>query len=169
MGVATFAIGQRCPIPAFGPVIYSTDTGLLLLWPCPRMSKAEADTLRHGQLKFAFKEDGTVLHFGVRSQYLGADGLVSFDAPLVPLPEDRTVTYMCSLVGVDTETQKVKALRGFAFSREIGDLLWRMSLSWSKEWVLSHLAEINQHPLTEQELFGPLSVTWSLKKRGGDS
>jgi hypothetical protein len=102
----------------------------------------------------------------VRSKYLGAGGIVSFDAPLDPLPEDdKTITYMCSLVGVDTETQKVKALRLFTFSREIGDLLWRMSRSWSKEWVLAHLTEINRNLPTEQELFSPPAVTWTLKKR----
>ena len=166
MGNSTFGVGQKCPLPAYGAVIYITDTGPLLLWPSPSMSKVEAEELQHGQLMFGFKEDGIVLHFGVRSRYLGAAGLVSFDAPLVPLPEDdKEVTYMCTLVGVDTESQKVKALRHFAFSREIGDLLWQKSLAWSKEWVLSHQAEINEHLPTEQELFGPSSITWTLKKR----
>jgi hypothetical protein len=166
MGLSTFALGQRCPIPAYGAVIYITDAGPILLMPAPRMSRAEAEELQRGQLRFAFKEDGIVLHFGVRSKYLGAAGLVSFDAPLVPLPDDdKEVTYMCTLVGVETESQKVKALRHFAFSREIGDLLWRKSLSWSKEWFLAHQAEINRHLPIEQELFSPPSVTWTLKKR----
>jgi hypothetical protein len=164
MGIISFGLGQTCPIPAYGPVIYIVDSGPVLLWPSPRMS--EADELQRGQLTFGFEEDGIVLHFGVRSAYLGAAGLVSFDAPLLPLPnDDKEVTYMCLLVGVDTETQKVKALRQFAFSREIGDLFWRMSLSSSKEWFLAHQAEINKHLPTEQELFDPSSVIWILKQR----
>lgn len=166
MGQTVFAVGRKCPVPAYGAAIYITDSGPLLLWPAPRMSRTEAADLQHGQIRFGFKEDGRLLHFGVRSESLGAGGIVSFDAPLVPLPEgDRKISYTCSLVGVDTETQKIKALRVFAFSRDIGDLLWQMSLSWSKEWFLAHLAEINKHLPTEQELFSPPSVTWTLKKR----
>jgi len=35
MGITTFGLGQRCPIPAYDAVIYSTDNGPLLLWPSP--------------------------------------------------------------------------------------------------------------------------------------
>lgn len=164
--MASFALGQRCRFPAYGPAIQITDNGALFLWPAPRMSRTEAAELQHGQLQFGFKEDGKLLHFGARSKYLGTGGIVSFNAPLVPLPEDdQGVSYICSLVGVDTETQKVKAMRMFAFSREIGDLLWRMSQVWSEAWLKSHHAEVRRNLPTEQELFRPPSITWTLKKR----
>jgi hypothetical protein len=163
MQVTSFAVGKKRPIPAFGAALYSTNSGFLLLLPFSRLHKVESEGFQHGRLEFAFRVDGRLLHFGVRSKVCGALGLVAFDAPPPSLPDsDKTVSYLCTLAAVDIETRKVKALRPFTFSREISELLWRMSRSWSAEWYLSHIQEINQNLPSERELFAPPSIIWTL-------
>ena len=43
------------------------------------------------------------------------------------MPEDRSVSYTCSLVAVHHQSQVVRGLRLFSFTREIGDLLYAVA------------------------------------------
>jgi hypothetical protein len=164
--MSIFEMGKTCPIRAYGTSMFTSTSGLVLLIPAPRMKREEADTLSRGRIDLAFFDPGTpCLYFGMRTEHFGAGGMVGYGTPLDPLPADQQFGYMCMLVGVDAESQKVKSLRCFTFSRAVSTILWEKSQSWSEAWFKAHVDEVEASMPDHDVLFSASSALFTLQAR----
>ena len=127
------------------------------------ISRRDGEAIRHGRVEMAFRRfqvDGlpfiqAAIHVPTRPP-IGGDTILDYTGGhLATLPSDRNVAYMASLLAVDTPTQRLRAIRVFALTREISELLystWAAKVELSDERRAAASAWVAAQP-TPQKLF----------------